>query len=270
MKINTQGLLKEPTLHFLLIALLAFAAYGLLNAGNDKVLEIDPQELEARLFMQELASGQALSPEQRQLLTAAYIEEQLLVQEALAMNLDNDARIHDILAQKMRHVLSAQVIQPDEQTLLDFYEENIERYRRPATLQLDELVLNTREAVSPELQQLLDAGAEPDSILALEAGDVAPLDGVSQVDLANIFSADFAEQLFAADSGQWQGPFVSNRGQHWLRIRQRQPAHTPAGRSILEQLRLDWIAREEEVLLAREIAELMQQYDIVYSQEDSE
>jgi hypothetical protein len=270
MKPSTQDLLREPTLHFLLIALLAFVAYGLLNAGNDKVLEIDPQELEARLFMQELASGQALSPQQRQLLTAAYIEEQLLVQEALAMNLDNDARIHDILAQKMRHVLSAQVIQPDEQTLLAFHEENIDRYRLPTMLQLDELVLNSRQAVAPEIQQLLEAGAEPEAILELEAGDVAPLNDVSRVDLANIFAAEFADQVFAAETGQWQGPFSSNRGQHWLRIRQRQEARTPPARSILEQLRLDWIAREEEALLAREIAELMQQYNIIYATADSE
>ncbi|GIT21560.1 MAG: hypothetical protein CM1200mP40_12420 [Gammaproteobacteria bacterium] len=60
--------------------------------------------------------------EQRQLVATIYVEEQILVQEALALGLDNDARIHDMLAQKMRHVLSGNVIQPTELELESYYQ----------------------------------------------------------------------------------------------------------------------------------------------------
>lgn len=262
MSAKLQYLVREPTLHFLLIAVLAFVGYGLFNADDGKVLEIEMRELEARLFMQELASGQELTTEQRQLLTDAYIEEQILVQEALAMNLDNDARIHDILAQKMRHVLSGNVIQPDDGDLETYYRENIDRYRIPERLDLDELVFNSRDELPESVLTLLQQGAGAEQLLELHAGDVTPLNEATHLDLASIFSEDFADQVFAAETGQWQGPFNSNRGQHWLRIRQRQAASVPELQAIAERVRLDWIATEEEALLAQEIARLRQQYRV--------
>ena len=106
--INTplhQKLMREPSVHFFIIALFIFALYAITQSGNENLLEIDQREIDARIFMQELSRGEELSLEQRELVTAFYIEEQILVREALSMELDNDERIHDILAQKMRHVL---------------------------------------------------------------------------------------------------------------------------------------------------------------------
>ena len=96
-----QKLLREPTVHFFLIALLLFAVYGITQSSSENLLEIDQREIDARIFMQELSRGEELTAEQRELVTAYYIEEQILVREALAMELDNDERIHDILALKV-------------------------------------------------------------------------------------------------------------------------------------------------------------------------
>ena len=52
------------------------------------------------------------------------INDYILVMEAYELGLQNDARINDILAQKMRHVLSGNVIQPTDQQLEDFYQED--------------------------------------------------------------------------------------------------------------------------------------------------
>ncbi|MEC7080081.1 MAG: hypothetical protein VXX10_07215, partial [Pseudomonadota bacterium] len=115
-------LLREPLVHFFLMALIIFALYGLGNRTQTVLLELDQADIDGRLFMQEMATGQALSPEQREYFTAAFVEEQILVQEALKIGLDDDARIHDILAQKMRHVLSGDIIQPSEAELEAFYQ----------------------------------------------------------------------------------------------------------------------------------------------------
>ena len=119
--------LREPTLHFLLIAALIFGLYAITQSSNDNVLEIDQREIDARIFLQEMNRGEALSEEQKQFISALYIEEQILVREALEMGLDNDARIHDILAQKMRHVLSGNIIQPSPAELTAYYQANTSR-----------------------------------------------------------------------------------------------------------------------------------------------
>jgi len=256
-------LAREPTVHFLVVAILVFAFYALNDTGAGQVLEIDPREVEARVFLQEINTGEPVTEASRQAILDAYIEEQILVREALAMELDNDARIHDMLAQKMRHVLSGDIIQPTEAELAAFYEASRERYRVPATLTADELVFDQRDDLPPEVVTLLETGAGPEAMLALAPGDSGPLRNANRLDLANIFSDEFADRVFAAPPGTWQGPFVSNRGQHWLRVTAREEARVPALGEIIDRVRLDWIAAEEEARLAEEIARLRQDYTIV-------
>lgn len=263
-------LIREPTVHFLVIAALVFLGYALLGGQDENVLELDAREIEARLFLAELSAGRELSEEQEQEVVNRYVEEQVLVAEALAMNLDNDARIHDILAQKMRHVLSADVIQPDAAELQEFYAANIDRYRRPPTVTVDELVFNTREPLDDSLLELLKQNTEPQVLLSEIDGSVSELAGATHLDLANIFSTEFADRVFAAEPNVWSGPFPSNRGQHWLRIVSRQAATTPGMEAIGERVRLDWIAREEEARLQLKIDELRQQYQIIISEGGSQ
>ena len=123
-------------------------------------------------------TGQALSEEQREYFTAAFVEEQILVQEALKIGLDDDARIHDILAQKMRHVLSGDIIQPSEAELEAFYQANLERYRTLPTLDTDEIVFNSRETLPSDLLAQLAAGAEAESCCPSRQ-EISTLSGMS-------------------------------------------------------------------------------------------
>jgi hypothetical protein len=212
--------------------------------------------------MQEMATGQALSEEQREYFTAAFVEEQILVQEALKMGLDDDARIHDILAQKMRHVLSGGIIQPSDAELEAFYQDNLERYRTLPTLNTDEIVFNSRETLPAELLAELAAGAEAESLLSQSPGNLDPLPNVNRLDLSNIFDEAFAAQVFSADMGPWQGPYLSNRGQHWLQVKSRTESVLPSLAEIRDRVRLEWIAMEEDQRLQAEIERLWEQYTV--------
>lgn len=255
-------LMREPLVHFFLMALIIFAVYGLSNRTQTVLLELDQADIEGRLFMQEMATGQALTEAQREYITAAFVEEQILVQEALKLGLDDDARIHDILAQKMRHVLSGDIIQPSDLELIAFYQENLGRYRTLPTLNTDEIVFNSRETLPAELLAQLAAGADAESLLSQSPGNLDPLPNVNRLDLSNIFDEAFAEQVFNADIGPWQGPFLSNRGQHWLQIKSKTESVLPALEEIRDRVRLEWIAVEEDQRLQAEIERLWEQYTI--------
>lgn len=255
-------LMGEPLVHFFLMALIIFAVYGLSNRTQTVLLELDQADIEGRLFMQEMATGQALTEAQRDYITAAFVEEQILVQEALKMGLDDDARIHDILAQKMRHVLSGDIIQPSDAELVAFYQNNLERYRTLPTLTTDEIVFNSRETLPAELLAQLAAGAKAESLLSQSPGNLDPLPNVNRLDLSNIFDEAFAEQVFSADIGPWQGPFLSNRGQHWLQVKSKTESVLPALEEIRDRVRLEWIAMEEDQRLQAEIKRLWEQYTI--------
>ena len=260
--ITTKWLLREPLVHFFLIALIIFVIYGFSNRNRSTFLELDQTEIDGRLFMQEMATGQAISEERRDYFIAAFVEEQILVQEALKLGLDDDARIHDILAQKMRHVLSGDIIQPNEAELEAFYRTNLERYRTLPTLDTDEIVFNSKDSLPEELLEQLAAGMDAESLLSQSPGNLAPLPNVNRLDLSNIFDVAFSDQVFGADIGPWQGPFLSNRGQHWLQVKSKTESKLPLLGEIRDRVRLEWINMEEEQRLQTEIEKLWKQYTV--------
>ena len=264
-----QKLVQEPTVHFFLMAVVIFVIYAISQTNRENLLEVDQREIDARVFIQEMTTGQPLNDEQRQFIASNYVEEQILVREAIALGLDNDARVHDMLAQKMRHVLSGDVIQPAADDLNSYYEEHLERYRTLPLVSVNELVLNTQDELSAEVQAFLDSGSDAEMILAATAGDEAPLPNVNRIDLANIFSPEFSEQVFNAESESWVGPYSSNRGQHWLKIIEHSEANLPPLNEITDRVRLDWIAEEEEILLQQEVDKLWNQYTIVVVNEEN-
>ena len=250
--------LQEPLVLFTLIAALLFAISALFSPRDNNVLMIDSDEVEARLFLEELNSGEPLSASERQAITTAYIEEEALVLEALARGLDKDSRIRSLLAQKMLHVMSADIIQPSTSQLTEFYRNNIARYRQSALYEIEELVLAR------------DYSRTADEALAAEPTLARPLPTLSERDLASIFSKEFAAQVViaggTAETDDWSGPFLSNRGKHWLRVTASIPETTPKFVEIAERVRLDWIAAEEENQQRLQVKKLVEQYDIVMSQ----
>jgi len=256
-------LLREPLFHFAIIAAVLLVSFALFSPANNMYLEISQREIDARIFLAEISSAAELAPDQINAITAAYIEEQVLVREARTRGLDNDTRIHDILAQKLRHVLSAEVIQPSASELNLFYSENAARYISTATVSVDELVFNRRDQLPAAVIDALNLSLQSNEILDLEAGSAAPLPRVSRTDLSNIFNAAFAEDVFTAPNGAWSGPYLSNRGQHWLKVIQRSPEHLPQLSEIADLVRLDWIATEEDIRLNAQVIALVNRYTVV-------
>ena len=261
--------MNEPTTHFFMIAVIIFIVFAISNLRYQDIVEIDQREIDARILMQEMASGQPLTPEQKELIASSYVEEQILVIEATELGLDNDARIHDMLAQKMRHVLSGDIIQPTPNELESFYATNREFYRVLSSLSVDELVLDSEDELSIETQALLSGGATPEEILKASSGTNAPLPNVNHLDLSNIFAPEFADAVFQSQSGEWIGPFSSNRGRHFLKVTERTQERILPLNEILDRVRLDWIAQEEEIRLQQEVNKLWDRYEIVVNGNES-
>lgn len=261
---NRQGnsILKEPLLHFALVAAVLFGISSLLQPNQQKTLEINQREIDARLALTEISSGRELTPQEQLDVEKLHIEELILVNEAKARGLDNDSRIHTILSQKLRHVLSGDVIQPSSAELATFYSENSARYRSPATVSVDELVLDTREELRTEVTDALSRGQPSGEILTLELGSAAPLPRVSLTDLGNIFDENYASSVFSAAIGEWVGPYRSNRGQHWLQILEHSPERIPEFDEVVDLVRLDWVAVEEDRRLQIEVDALVNQYAV--------
>jgi PPIC-type PPIASE domain len=255
--------LREPTLHFVLLAVALFAVSAAARARNrDHVIEIDEATVAARIASAEANRGAPLSPEERQQVQEDYIDQQVLAREARVRGLDDDAQIRYLLAQKMLDVLSADVIQPSQPELAAYYEAHRSRYASSATVTADELVLGTDKPVPTPLRDQLRAGVAPRRLVSTLPMQRDVLSRVTLHDLTSIFDTATAQLVFAAQRGDWVGPYRSVRGQHWFRVTQRTESLVPPLDSVRERVRLDWIAQQEQIRLHRRVSQLRQRYTV--------
>lgn len=185
-------LVAEPTVHFLVLAGLLFLYYGF-NGGEQRIIDIQRSEIDARILLLEISSGEASTPALRLAVEDIIIQERVLVAEAKRLGLDNDTRINELLAQKMRHVLSAEVIQPSAAELSNYFQAKQLRYTHPATVSVDELVIRDKQAIVADLHSQFLAGVDINYLTGDIDGSQARLSDIELLDLSAIFDSEFAE-----------------------------------------------------------------------------
>ena len=256
-------ILREPTSHFVLLAAVLFFANAALESWRGNVITVDHAQIGVRIAELEALRGAPLSPEERQLVEDAYIDEQVLVREALDMGLEADRRIDDILVQKMLHVLSGDVIQPTEDELGEFYEENRASYTTEPALTIEEVVIAAGSPAAGDLAEQLQAGVSAEELAESPGARSSVLRQVTGGDLRRLFGPVTAELILSANTQGWIGPHETVRGQHWFRIVERTTPELPPLDSVRERVRLDWVADQEAARLDQAVRELRERYNIV-------
>jgi hypothetical protein len=209
-------LLREPTLHFAAGALLLFGVAWIFGS-RAQVVEIDRSLVEWEILQVETLRGTPLSPEERSQIEEGVIDRHVLVREALALGLDDDERIHEVLVQKMLHVLSGQVIQPTDGELEAYYRTDPTRWSEPATVTVEELILLGPEPIPAEVARQLEASVPLAQIETTRDRTGGGLRAVPREDLSAIFDPPTADAAFASEIGRWVGPYRSARGPNDLR-----------------------------------------------------
>ena len=169
----------------------------------------------------------------------------------------------------MRHVLSGDIIQPTPAELESFYSSNSELYRAPATVSVDELILDTRNEISIEIQTLISEG-----VILMKSSRwpqvQAPHYPMQTISISQIFSHPSSQMpFFSLKVMNGLDPFSSNRGQHFLKIIERSQERIPPMAEIADRVRLDWITQEEEIRLQQEVNKLWDRYEIIINDDGS-
>lgn len=253
--------LREPTLHFALLAALLFVLGAAVKKWTGPVVAIDPRAVEARIQKLERGRGARLNDAERKIAEYAFVDEQILAREARARGLDDDEKIRSILYQKMLHVLASDVPQPTDAELEAYFDTHRARYARRPAMTVEDLVVGQRFHPTA-----LEAGFDPDSI-QLDRARRTVLRGVTEGELAWSFGEDTAAMVFGAETGSWVGPHRSAEGDHWFRVLERNDGtDAPPLETIREQVRYDWMAQKEEALLKERVAELRAKYRVRFTE----
>ena len=90
-----------------------------------------------------------------------------------------------------------------------------------------------------------------------------PLPPTYRPQLEQIFGKDVADSIFTLPLNEWQGPFTSPRGVHFVLITAREPEKPIPFAEIRGMLEAKWIEQRENEAIAEEARKISEEYTIV-------
>ena len=252
---------------FLSLVSLAFHACGKPQPPSDLLARVGDatfteEDLKARL---PLGVDQELIDAQRTQLIENWVQEELLYQEALRRRLDQDARIHALLVQARRDLLTAalldeefadQEIHIDEASIQAYYQDHAGEFQRPLPeIHIRHILLASRRDANAKRQ-------------ALQRGE-------SFEDLARKYSLDPDSRLKGGDLGYfseaqdpilWEAcqslplhriskPIRTEYGYHLIQVLDRQEAGTVRPLEQVRELVVEALVRQRHQEKVRELVD---------------
>lgn len=264
--------LREPLVHFLAIGLALFVAYSALdgNAPTENAHKrAEATIAETRQLIEQFRKTWSRPPSPKELdsLIAAKVREHVLVQEALALSMDQgDAVIRQRLRQKMNFLIASAVGAevPREEDLLAFYEANTEKYTPAPRIRFQQIFFGAsiESKTLNESRKALNAGANQ-----LEFGRPILLPSDMPLSTQSVVDGTFGQGFFASmielDQGSWQGPVRSGYGVHLVLVSQVEARAVPEFTTLRDVVLKDYKqVRSKE--LAEEVFQQMQaKYEVV-------
>jgi PPIC-type PPIASE domain len=262
-------LLREPVLHFLLIGLAIFLAYGWLAERGHEGQRIVVSQAAVDALAQEHRARWMRPPTEQELagLVDARVRDEILYREGVALGLDrDDPVIKRRVRQKLEVVAEEQGARdaPGDADLAAYLARHAERFARPGTVSFEQIFFaaTTPDAQVQAARVAALRGSDParlgqPSMLPRSAQD-APLDLV-----ARDFGAAFVAELQGLPLDAWAGPLRSAFGQHLVRVTTRVPARIPPLAEVRAAVAREWENERRMASLAENYKALRSRYEVV-------
>lgn len=264
-------LLRDPLLHFFLIAAGIFGLYAVFDdtpppaAANRLVIGED----DARRLVAEFEATWRRPPTVDELdhMIGQLVREEVYVREALALGLDGgDTVIRRRLQTKMEFLTEtgAEAIAPDDATLQAHLETHPDRFAEPALVAFEQILLADRlgeKEVETLLMRLNDGGDPGDTAGATLLPPAFRLSPMRVVD--GTFGTGFFDALTTLPPGLWAGPVESPFGAHLVRVVERREAQVPPLDEIRDRVERDWRADLIDRLREDRFDALLSRYEVV-------
>jgi hypothetical protein len=264
-------LLRDPLLHFFLIAAGIFGLYSIFDdsppiaPANRLVITED----DARRLVSSFEATWRRQPtvEELDYMIAQQVREEVYVREALALGLDgDDTVIRQRLQMKMEFLTEsgAEAIAPDDATLQAHLDAFPDRFTEPALVAFEQILL--AEGMGGEEVALLEArlntGGHPGE--AVRPSLLPPGFRLSPVQVVDgTFGAGFFDKLAMLPAGIWASPVETSLGTHLVRVTERREAQVPPLSEIRDRVERDWRDALTERLREERFNALLSRYEVV-------
>ncbi|MEI8179670.1 peptidylprolyl isomerase [Aestuariivirga sp.] len=268
-----QRFVREPLVHFLLLALLVFGAYGLVSRREPATATIDVTQAKIEQLAGLFAKTWQRPPTAQELkgLIDDYVKEDIYVREALRLGLDTDDEvIRKRLRMKMEFVsdAEAEATPPTDIQLQAYMDAHPEAFRKPPQIAFEQVYINP-DKHSPDASAAATALLEPlrkDASYAATAGDPSLLPPslplTDQQGIAQIFGDDFAAAIITLAPGEWEGPVSSAVGLHLVKVTDRAPGILPALGDIRPAVEREWMNDHRNAVEQQRFDDLLKRYKV--------
>ncbi|MEZ4338754.1 MAG: peptidylprolyl isomerase [Sandaracinaceae bacterium] len=246
-------LLKEPLLHF---AVIAAATFGLHRAFGDappieeapspERIVIDDAFVDGLVEQERLATGHA--PDRAEV-ERRWLREERLAREAGRLGLaEHDPILRRRLVQLAELWIesSVEVAEPTDDELAFVLRRDAARYAVPSAVAFEHVFFASRRpdprgdaiAARDRLRDDVEVPATLGDPFLL--GARLPLR--TRAELAGSFGPAFADAVLGLEGSAWSEPIESSYGVHLVRPTERRPARAPALAEVRARVRADWMA----------------------------
>jgi hypothetical protein len=245
--------LREPLLHFLVLGVGLFVAYGALNRSGSSKSEIVVTVGQIEHLTTGFTRSWRRPPSAEELndLIRSYIREEVYYRQAREMGLDrDDPIIRRRLQQKLEFVSEdvAAQSEPSESDLEALLHSQSEKFRVGLSYTFTHIYLNPDRHVGnlaadaeTLLLRLKKGGATAD---ASALGDRFLLEtnfeAIPDSEVAKLFGTAFSNRLAELPVGTWQGPLKSGYGLHFVFVKQRTDGRVPVLGEVREAVIKEW------------------------------
>jgi hypothetical protein len=269
-------LLREPLLHFAVLGLALFLAYGWLSGRG--VLSGDRIVITQGRVEQLAAGFEAIhqrTPTASELdgMIEEGVREEIYSREAKSMGLDrDDTIIRRRLMTKLEFLSedTTPIAEPTDAQLQAYLDAHAADFRVERHYSFVHVYLSPqrhRENLGADVQALLTQLRRDGTADASKLGDPFLLelrfDDVAASELTHVFGADFETALRTLPTGAWSGPVSSSYGTHLVLIRARADDRTATLADVRDDVRRKWIHDQREQANDRYYADLRKRYEVI-------
>ncbi len=263
-------LLREPLLHFLLLGILLFVAYGWLNragfAARNEIV-VSRSQVDGLVMQFEKVWQRAPTAEERQALVDSWVRDEIFYREALAMGLEQgDPVVRRRLSQKIQFIMDtgADAGPPTDADLQRWLDDHADRYRITTGYSLRQHFFDPArhgadlDAVVERARRALAAGrraaSDPTMLPAALVGRAA--------DVERAFGAEFEQALQTLPVGGWQGPVRSAYGVHLVELESRTDGRPATLADVRPEVARDYLQAASEAAQEAYYRDLRSRYTV--------
>jgi len=268
-------LLKEPLFHFFLLALLIFAAYGVVGptgAGKPDSIVVTAPKIEQMAVIFAKTWQRPPTAQELKGLIDDYVKDEIYTREALALGLDkDDTVIRRRLRQKMEFMNDTNVdaLVPTDAELETYLKAHAAAFAVDPMTAFQQVFLNPQlhgDKVEQDAATILAALQATPPADAATLGDATLLPSelplTTKPTISQTFGQEFADALDKAAPDQWTGPIVSGYGLHIVQVSKREAGRIPVLGEVREAVKREWTNDRRTELEEARFNDLLKRYRV--------